>query len=307
MNQLETPVAMIIFNQPEATRRVFARVAAARPSRLLIIADCARPDRPEEANRCEETKKIVAAVDWPCQVETNFLSENVGPRRRIISGISWVFSLVEEAIFLEHDCLPDPSFFPYCSELLARYRNQPQIGYIAGFNPLEKSFPFPYSYYYSRVASLWGWATWRRTWQEYDEHLSAWQEIRKWGLLNLLFPDKKVVKYWTRVFDSMHDGTGPNTWDYQLAYTCWTRNFLNIVPRRNLIQYIGFGPQAENTSQAEPGLTLEGGPLMFPLQHPPAITPWPSYEMEFQKRFYAQDIFRKLYRRLIMQFQSTTH
>jgi hypothetical protein len=239
-------------------------------------------------------------VDWPCQVQTNFLSENVGPRRRIISGISWVFSLVEEAIFLEHDCLPDPSFFLYCSELLMRYRNNPQIGYISGFNPLEKDFPFPYSYYYSRVASLWGWATWRRTWREYDEYLSAWPEIRKEGLLNLLFPDKKIVKYWTMVFDSMHDGTGPSTWDYQLAYTCWTRNFLNIVPRKNLIQYIGFGPQAENTVKAEPGLALKENHVTFPLQHPPAITPWPGYEIQFQKKFYAHNILRKAYRKLTM-------
>jgi len=296
---METPVAMIIFNQPEATRSVFARIATARPARLLIIADGARTNRPGEAERCEEAKKIVTQVDWPCQVETNFLLENVGPRRRIISGISWVFSLVEEAIFLEHDCLPDLSFFTYCSELLERYRNQPQIGYLTGFNPLEKSFPFPYSYYYSRVANLWGWATWRRTWLQYDEHLSTWPAVKKGGLLSLLFPDKRVVAYWTDIFDRMYEGTGPSTWDYQFVYSCWTRNLLNIVPRRNLIQYIGFGPQAENTVRPEPGLDLEAGSLSFPLEHPPAITPWPAQEMGLQKRFYAQSILRKIRRRLM--------
>jgi len=304
MNQLETPVAMIVFNQPEATRRVFARVAAARPSRLMIIADGPRLNRPGEVERCEETKRIATEVNWPCQVETSFLSENVGPRRRIISGISWVFSLVEEAIFLEHDCLPDPNFFPYCSELLARYRNRPQIGYITGFNPLEKNFPFPYSYYYSRIANLWGWATWRRTWQDYDEHLSSWPVVKRDGLLKLVFPDKKVVAYWTKIFDSMYDGTGPDTWDYQFVYTCWTRNFVNIVPRKNLIEYIGFGPQAENTLIPEPGLTLAAGQLDFPLKHPPAISSWPAQEMEMQKRFFALNNWRKLYRKLILKTNS---
>src|SRR6266496_1346818 len=130
MSQLETPVTLIVFNQPDVTRRVFSTIAAARPTRLLLIADGARTSRPGEAERCDEVKQIVTAVDWPCQVETNFATENMGPGPRIISGINWVFSLVEEAIFLEHDCLPDPSFFPFCAELLERYRRLPQVGYI---------------------------------------------------------------------------------------------------------------------------------------------------------------------------------
>ena len=132
MIPLDTPVALIVFNRPEATRRVFAAVAAARPSRLLIVADAPRTDRPGERQRCEEVLKIVSAVDWPCTVETNLASENLGCRRRVKSGLDWVFSLVEEAIILEDDCLPDPSFFPYCSQLLERYRDCGQVGIISG-------------------------------------------------------------------------------------------------------------------------------------------------------------------------------
>src|SRR5258708_7241652 len=72
MTQLQTPVALIVFNQPDVTRRVFARIAAARPKRLLLISDAPRTDRPGEAELCDEVKRIVTAVDWPCQVETNF-------------------------------------------------------------------------------------------------------------------------------------------------------------------------------------------------------------------------------------------
>ena len=118
MNRLETPVALIVFNRPEPTRRVFAAIAKARPSRLLLIADGPRPDRQRESNQCAEVRNIVSAVDWPCQVQADFADENMGCRRRVISGLDWVFSQVEEAIILEDDCVPDPSFFPFCSELL---------------------------------------------------------------------------------------------------------------------------------------------------------------------------------------------
>lgn len=302
MTQLETPVVFIVFNDPDATRQVFARIAAARPKRLLLIADAPRPNRPGEAELCKEVNKIVSAIDWPCKVEANVAETNMGPGPRIISGINWVFSLVEEAIILEHDCLPDPSFFLFCSEMLELYRDRPQIAYVTGFNPLDKSFPLRYSYYFTSVSFLWGWATWRRAWQQYDEHLESWPQVKQDGLLSLIFPDKKVVGYWSKVFDRMHDGRGPNTWDYQFTYTCWTRNWLSILPRRNLIQYIGFKLQAVHTTGPDPDRDLAASSLSFPLVHPPAITAWPQHAMRAQKYFFARSIPRRIHRRLLMRF-----
>lgn len=306
MNDSRTTVALIVFNRPEMTRRVFAAVARARPARLFLIADGPRADRSGEAARCEEVRRIVSAVDWPCQAETNFSSENLGCRRRVISGLNWVFSKAEEAIILEDDCLPDPSFFPYCWELLERYRNQNQIGFIAGFNPLEKSFPFNYSYYYTVMTPIWGWAVWRRAWQEYDESMRSWPLVKEAGLLHLLFPDKRVVAYWSKVFDSMYLGTGPNTWDYQWTYTCWTRNWLNILPARNLIQNIGVGGDATHPQSSDPDLTLPAGSLSFPLEHPHAITAWPEHAEQLQKRFFIPGIHAKIRRKLRTRFHSTS-
>lgn len=307
MKPLKTPVALIVFNRPETTRRVFAAVAAARPARLLLIADGPRGDRPGEAERCDEVRKIVTTVDWPCEVLTNFAEENMGCRRRVVSGLNWVFSQVEEAIILEDDCVPDASFFPYCAELLERYRDCCQIGIIVGSNVMEKSFPFDYSYYYTQMTPIWGWATWRRAWQQYDEHMVSWPDVKKAGLLRLLFPDEKVVAYWAQVFDAMHSGAGPNTWDYQLTYTCWTRNWLNILPARNLIQNVGFGESATHTRvAADPDLTLPAGSIDFPLRHPPAITVWPAHDMQLQRRIFVPNISRRIRRKLKQAFLSPT-
>ncbi len=252
MNRLETPVALVVFNRPAATRRVFTAIASARPSRLLVIADGPRANREGERQLCNEVRSIVSAVDWPCQVQTDFADENMGCRRRVISGLDWVFSQYEEAIILEDDCMPDASFFPFCSELLERYRDKSQIGFIAGSNSLEKNFTLPYSYYYTQMTPIWGWATWRRAWQQYDESMRSWPEVKKAGLLEFLFPDKRVVAYWSNVFDNMYHGKGPNTWDYQWTYTCWTQNWLNILPAKNMIENIGFGADATHTPALGP-------------------------------------------------------
>jgi hypothetical protein len=297
MNQLNSPVVFIVFNRPEPTRRVFAAIAAARPSRLLIIADAPRADREGERQRCEEVMKIVSNVDWPCKVDTNVATENMGCRRRVKSGLDWAFSLVEEAIILEDDCLPDPSFFPYCSDLLERYRNYGQIGLISGFNPLQDSFPFPYSYYFSKLVLIWGWATWRRTWQMYDDAMTSWPRVKEDGLLRSMWRQPKPYQQWTGIFDKMYSGEGPDAWSYNLIYSSWTRNWLNVVPSRNLIQNIGFGPDATHTTKADRGFKVREQSLGSPIIHPPAIIDWPEYAEGFQHRFYTPSFLGRAWRK----------
>lgn len=295
---LASSVVLFVFNRPETTRRVFAAIAAARPARLFLIADGPRADHDGEAALCAEVRAIVTAVDWPCKVETNFAEKNMGCRRRVISGLGWVFEQVEEAIIFEDDCLPDASFFPFCAELLERYRNAPQVAYISGFNPIEKEFTQNSSYAFSSVVCLWGWATWRRTWQAFDEFIPTWPEVKAAGTLNLLFPRKRVVAYWERVFDQMYEGSGPSAWDYQWVYACWTRNWLAAFPARNLIENIGFGPDATHTTQPDSPLTLPAGATSFPLRHPPAITAWHEHAMRMHDRLYAPSIPDRMRRKV---------
>jgi hypothetical protein len=298
MSGLTVPVAMIVFNRPETTRRVFASVAAARPERLFLIADGPRAGRAGEAERCEEVRRIMTAVDWPCEVKTNFAEKNMGCRRRVISGLDWVFEHVEEAIILEDDCLPDATFFPYCAELLERYRDSPQVAYISGFNPLEKEFSLSSSYYFSQVVNLWGWGTWRRSWRAMDEHIRSWPEVKALGVLSLIFPKARVARYWTSVFDRMHAGTGPSTWDYQFVYACWMRNGVGAFPARNLVQNIGFGADATHTTQQDSLVSARAGAMSFPLRHPAAVTAWPAHAMRMHEYLYAPSLAVRIWRKL---------
>jgi hypothetical protein len=292
MTPQDTPVVLIVFNRPEPTRRVFAAIAKARPARLLIIADGPRSNRPGESELCAEVRQIVSNVDWPCKVDTDFAQENMGCRRRVVSGLNWVFSLVEEAIILEDDCLPDQSLFPYCSELLNRYRDNPRIGMIAGFN-FEGSFRHPSSYYFSPLVPIWGWATWRRSWQQYDEQMSGWPAAKQSSMLRRLFPDRRVVAYWEDIFDRMVHGTGPNTWDYQLVFTSWSRDWLNIVPTTNLVQNIGFGHDATHTIKSDLLSAIRADQMTFPLHHPSVIAPWQARTMKLQRTAYLPSFFKR--------------
>jgi hypothetical protein len=290
---LTVPVVFCVFNRPSPTRTVFAAIADARPARLLVVADGPRNDRPGEASLCEQVREIVQQVDWPCEVLTNFSDTNLGCRERIISGLNWAFSLVEEAIILEDDCLPDPSFFPFCRELLERYRGDSRIAMISGDNFTGVPLSTGYSYFFSRMTHIWGWATWRSAWARYDRHLRNWPEIKRAKLLAEIFDQPKLVEYWTARFDGMHDDTGPNTWDYQWAYTNFINNALCVTPAVNMVTNIGFGADATHTTSANNDMAFPSHPLEWPLRHPPSFVPMRSMDRLSQKLVLPPSLVRR--------------
>src|ERR1700722_3145211 len=108
---MRSPVLFLVFNRPEPTAEVFAAIRAARPPRLYVAADGARPNRSGEAQRAEETRRVATAVDWPCEVKTLFRDRNLGCKQAVSQALDWFFECEPEGIVLEDDCVPDPSFF----------------------------------------------------------------------------------------------------------------------------------------------------------------------------------------------------
>jgi hypothetical protein len=267
---MKTPVALIIFNRPDTTKRVFEAIRQAKPPKLFVIADGPRTNHPSDIEKCAAAKAIIGGVDWECEVFTNFSDINLGCGKRLPTGITWVFEQVEEAIILEDDCLPDPSFFAFCEELLERYRDDNRIAIISGDNLLGHRTS-PYSYYFSKYPYIWGWATWKRAWKYYDLEMSLWTEIKSGNWLENILINKKTVKYWEKIFQNTYDGK-VNTWDYQWTFACLINNFLCITPNVNLISNIGFGQSSTHTKDSDNKLSnLPTQEINFPLVHPPYI------------------------------------
>ena len=271
--QCKSAIVFLIFNRPTQTAAVFKRIAQVRPPRLLVVADGPRRDRSNESEICQEVRRIATDVHWPCEVLTNFSDANLGCRKRVATGLTWAFENVEEAIILEDDVLPDVSFFRFCDEMLSLYRNDSRISMISAFNIIEQHTQIPWSYYYSRLTHIWGWATWRRAWARYDENLMQWPQIKASGLMQDIFPRSDQCKFWTDIFDQMHSGKGPDTWDHQWTYTNLINHSLAICPRLNLVQNLGFGPDATHTQHVEDMPLLRVSSLEFPLIPPPGIFP----------------------------------
>jgi hypothetical protein len=268
---VRSPVALFLFNRPDVTQRIFDAIAQARPARLLVVADGARADRPGETEQCRTARAVIERIDWPCRVQTNFSDTNLGCKRRVASGLDWVFSQADRAIVLEDDCLPVPEFFAFCDELLERYRDEPRVHMIRGSNFLGGRRASADSYYFSRFYNIWGWASWARAWSHYDIGMQRWPELRDTGWLQKRL-EPQMVPLVRHFFDETHAGR-VDTWDYQWMLCGWLQDALAAVPETNLIANLGHGEAATHTGNRGSHLAnLAAGALQLPLRHPAGVS-----------------------------------
>lgn len=298
--KLTTPVAFIIFNRPDTTERVFAEIAKAKPTKLLVVADGARTNKVGEADRVAATRAIIERVDWDCEVLTNFSDINLGCKHRVSSGIDWVFSQVEEAIILEDDCLPDPTFFRFCQEMLERYKHDQRIGMISGDNFQFGARRNNDSYYFSKYVHIWGWATWRDRWQEsYDVDMKLWLAIRDEGRVLDIVSNQREALYWGAIFEKVYKNK-IDTWDYQWVFANWIHSRVSVVPNENLISNIGFArADATHTTGSGEEADMPVVNIKFPLKHPHMILRSLLADKFEYEKFNKRSIFKRIYNKVL--------
>jgi len=270
-NLFPVPISFHIFNRPETTLKVFEKIRNIKPSKLFITADGPRKNVEGDNEKCREVRSIVDEIDWECEVFTNFSESNKGSYKSTLEGITWVFEHVALAIILEDDCIPHQSFFRFCHELLYFYENDERIALISGNNFLFGKHKMPYSYYFSRYTHMWGWATWKRTWDQVDFAMINWPEFRDMGGLELIFKRKYEITYWQEIMQQMYDGKKGPHWDYLLLLSMYMNNALVIRSSVNLIYNTGYGVGSTHFEIKSIMHEIETKDMIFPLTHPPFI------------------------------------
>lgn len=244
---LNTAVLFLVFNRLDTTKQVFEAIQQAKPPRLYIAADGARGDREGESEKVKAVRDyIISSIDWDCEVKTLFREQNFGCKMAVSGAIDWFFENEEMGIILEDDCLPSQSFFWFCEELLEKYKDDMRVGQISGFNPLIEVDANGESYLFSKFGPIWGWASWKRAWNNYDVTMSSWPTVKENDIINDIV-DSKLEKEWrVDIFDKIYNNE-IDTWDYQWAYAKLINSFCSIIPTKNLIKNVGFGENATHT------------------------------------------------------------
>lgn len=244
---LKTAVLFLVFNRLETTKKVFKAISKAKPPRLYIASDAARSNIENEALIVQSVRDhILKNIDWKCEVKTLFREINLGCKYSVTSAITWFFKNEDQGIILEDDCLPSKSFFWYCEELLEKYKDKNSIYLISGETHSSKFLDKGEDYNFCKYPLLWGWASWKRAWQNYDPEMTDWPK-KKIEVLNSVSKYKSTINFWKTNFERMYKKE-IDTWDYQFAYLLLKNKGKCIFPKFNLITNIGFGLEATRTN-----------------------------------------------------------
>jgi hypothetical protein len=268
-NMTEAPVLLTIFNRPTHTAKVFDAIRKARPRQLFVNADGPRDNHPNDHSLCEITRGVIKP-DWKCDLRWRVASTNRGCRLGMYEALNWFFDHVDEGIILEDDCVPEPSFFQFCRELLKHYRDDHKIFGISGNNFTENR-PDRFSYYFLKTTHIWGWASWRRSWKLVDLFVSDWPKLKLSGKLEKFLERSHTRAFWNYIIEDLYGQQG-DTWSGSIIYTILNHDLLGISPVHNLVRNIGFGDAGVHKTPSDHKLAnVPTRPVTFPLVHPPEV------------------------------------
>jgi hypothetical protein len=298
-SQLHTPILFLIFNRPDTTAKVFERIREIKPKKLFVSADGPRANKPGEAERCEQTRKIIEGVDWECEVHRNFSNENLGCKKGVVKGINWFFENVEEGIIIEDDCILEDSFFTFTEEMLSRYKNDERIMHIGAANFQDGKKRGDASYYFSKFCHVWGWATWRRAWKHYDVQIKSFGKFKEENKIAKILPDEKMQAHWMKLFQTVYDNA-LDTWDFQWVYTVWEQNAMSIIPNVNFVSNIGFGEEATHTVDSAHVLAENRTGKLAEIIHPEKF----EQDIEADRYTFYHKIYQSKFNKIITKLKS---
>ena len=234
------PVALFVYNRPAHTRRTLESLAAnaeARETELSIYADAAKPDATaEEHERVRQVRGVIREEEW-CGSVTIIESEtNRGLADSIIHGVREVLARSGCVIVLEDDLRLASTFLSYMNSALRCYENDPEVMHVSGYMfPVAAELP---ETFFLRLTSSWGWATWRRAFDQFEPDAGKLlAQLRERDLLetfNLEGAYDFAAQLEANASGRLH------TWAAQWYATLLLKDGLGLFPRRSLVENFGF-------------------------------------------------------------------
>jgi len=275
---IDIPVLLLFFNRPETTKKVFEQIKLARPSKLYLYQDGAREGNQSDPANIQKCREIVEDIDWECEVHKLYQTKNVGCDPSEYLSQKWMFETEEMGIILEDDDVPAQSFFPYCKELLEKYKSNENIQMICGYNPIDEYADCENDYFFSKVGSIWGWATWKRVVDTWDGKYT-WMDDPKLFKKHLSNFPTLIERRFVKKVCLRHKAANKEYYETINSSNMMLYDRLAINPKYNMISNIGTGGETTHGTNNVNLLSKKTRKLLFktvheydfPLKHPEEI------------------------------------
>ena len=306
---VDISVLMLFHARADHFSQVWAEVKKARPARLFLYQDGPRENSDDMKGimACRELVKD-ENIDWQCEVHRLYQKKNYGCDPSGFMSQRWAFSLTDKCMVLEDDVVPSQSFFTFCKEMLDRYEHDERITMIAGFNTDEVSdLPNGYanttyspeesniqtipsvqgratpSYFFTRVFSIWGWASWARVVNQWEGDYAFVKDQARFKELCAKVKREKIFTWMPKACTD-HTLSGRAHFESIFWAYMFMHDGLAIMPRMNMINNIGLqgGTHYNVDLRLKPRcqrqtFTMQRYEIWPPYTHPAQVEDWPQY------------------------------
>jgi len=232
-------ILLIFFNNLSRFKLVFNEIKKVKPKTLFLYQDGPREGKNDEEGIFACRKYAEDNIDWECEVYKKYQKNNFGCDPSEYISQKWAFSIVDKCIVLEDDDVPCSDFFKFCWELLEKYENDTRFSIICGMNNLDTyNLDKGWDYFFTSSGCIWGWASWRRNIDLWDENYSWLDDPKKIEAIKRYFLNQKSFRKFLKLA-KVRRKTGVPYYETILGVSQMLNHQLNIVPTKNLISNIG--------------------------------------------------------------------
>lgn len=231
---MNVPVLLIGFNRPREFFQTLKNLKEIGITDLYISLDGPRDKNFNDKSSREEILKIVDDIQW-CKIHLNLLPKNYGCKKAVNDAITWFFSKVEFGIINEDDVILNKQFFADAEYLLHKYENDNSVLSISAHS--EFSSGKGMTHFLSPFCRVWGWATWRDSW---NSHKDSTQKMQNMNFMSVYIRLPKFIKSFriAAIINASKQGR-LSTWDYEWNISHILLNSKSITPYGNYVINIG--------------------------------------------------------------------
>jgi SAM-dependent methyltransferase len=268
------PIILFVYNRPLHTEQTLVALEKnefAQDSILYIYSDGVKDNvNDEENNKIQEVRTLIKK-NWKFKkIHIVERDKNWGLAENVIDGITKMFGEYNKIIVLEDDIITSPNFISYMNNSLYRYEDEVVVKQISAF-AFDLDIKKSDSAYFMPLVTTWGWATWKRVWDETNFNPQDYLELKTNDILRERFNIDGTYDYSSMLISQM-ESENISSWGIRFWWNVFRNKGLVLHPDYSLVQNIGFDNSGVHCGESDFSTTKEWLPNCNITNYPSEIS-----------------------------------
>jgi hypothetical protein len=239
------PIALFAYRRVEHLIRALDALSACPEfldSRVFVFSDGAK-DEASSAD-VERVRTILRARLTPNMTIIEAPTHR-GLAASITAGVTRLCDEFGRAIVLEDDLIVSPSVLTWFNMALDAYADDERVWQVSAYQFSVPQFAQRAEAMFLNLTTSWGWATWKRSWDQYDPMAKGWERLKFDQVMRREFDFDGAYPYSDMLVDQMAGRI--DSWAIRWRWAAFRANAISLFPPRSLVSNIGFDAAATHT------------------------------------------------------------